>query len=74
MLSEAMCKLMGFTYAPSQTHFWQHGQSTETDFIYVTTGSLSHDQLRVISEEVGSERSLLICCKAFMADTGAFPT
>ena len=73
MLSEAMCKLMGFTYAPSQTHFWQHGQSTETDFIYVTTGSLSHDQLRVISEEVGSERSLLICCKAFMADTGAFP-
>lgn len=72
MLSEAMCKLMGFTYAPSQTHFWQHGQSTETDFIYVTTGSLSHDQLRVISEEVGSERSLLICCKAFMADTSAF--
>lgn len=73
MLSEAMCKLMGFTYAPSQTHFWQHGQSTESHFIYVTTGSLSHDQLRVISEEVGSERSLLICCKAFMADASAFP-
>ena len=73
MLSEAMCKLMGFTYAPSQTHFWQHGQSTESHFIYVTTGSLSHDQLRVISEEVGNERSLLICCKAFMADATAFP-
>ncbi|AQR64631.1 site-specific DNA-methyltransferase [Aquaspirillum sp. LM1] len=73
MLSEAMCKLMGFTYAPSQSSFWQHGRSTETDFIYVTTGSLSHDQLRVISEEVGNERSLLICCKAFMADVTAFP-
>jgi adenine-specific DNA-methyltransferase len=73
MLSEAMCKLMGFTYAPSQSTFWQHGRSTETDFIYVTTGSLSHDQLRVISEEVGNERSLLICCKAFMADITAFP-
>lgn len=73
MLSEAMCKLMGFTYAPSQANFWQHGQSTETDFIYVTTGSLSHDQLRVISEEIGNERSLLICCKAFMADIAAFP-
>jgi adenine-specific DNA-methyltransferase len=73
MLSEAMCKLMGFTYAPSQSSFWQHGHSTETDFIYVTTGSLSHDQLRVISEEVGNERSLLICCKAFMADIKAFP-
>ncbi|OGT90417.1 MAG: DNA methylase N-4 [Gammaproteobacteria bacterium RIFOXYA12_FULL_61_12] len=73
MLSEAMCKLMGFTYAPSQTTFWQHGQSTETDFIYVTTGSLSHDQLRVISKEVGNERSLLICCKAFMGNIAAFP-
>jgi len=73
MLSEAMCKLMGFSYAPSQSTFWQHGHSTETDFIYVTTGSLSHDQLRVISEEVGNERSLLICCKAFMADITAFP-
>ena len=73
MLSEAMCKLMGFTYAPSRSLFWQHGQSTESHFIYVTTGSLSHDQLRVISEEVGSERSLLICCKAFMADVSAFP-
>lgn len=73
MLSEAMCKLMGFSYAPSQSLFWQHGYSTETDFIYVTTGSLSHDQLRVISEEVGFERSLLICCKAFMADIKVFP-
>jgi len=73
MLAEAMCKHMGFTYAPSQTHFWMHGRSSETDFIYVTTGSLSHDQLRLIGEEVGSQRSLLICCKAFMADTEAFP-
>ncbi|MEQ1558927.1 MAG: site-specific DNA-methyltransferase [Methyloglobulus sp.] len=67
MLSEAMCKHMGFMYAPSQTHFWMHGHSTESDFIYVTTGSLSHDQLKVISDEVGNNRTLMICCKAFMA-------
>jgi adenine-specific DNA-methyltransferase len=72
MLSEAMCKHMGFQYAPSQAHFWMHGNSTETDFIYVTTGSLSHDQLKVISDEVSSNRTLLICCKAFMAETDAF--
>jgi len=72
MLSEAMCKHMGFRYAPSQAHFWMHGHSTETDFIYVTTGSLSHDQLKVISDEVGNNRTLLICCKAFMAETSAF--
>jgi adenine-specific DNA-methyltransferase len=73
MLAEAMCKHMGFAYAPSQAHFWMHGQSSESDFIYVTTGSLSHDQLRRISDEVGSARTLLICCKAFMADVDAFP-
>ena len=72
MLSEAMCKHMGFQYAPSQSHFWLHGHSTETDFIYVTTGSLSHDQLKVISDEVGNSRTLLICCKAFMLETDAF--
>jgi len=72
MLSEAMCKHMGFHYAPSQSHFWRHGHSTESDFIYVTTGSLGHEQLKVISEQVGDSGTLLICCKAFMADTDAF--
>ncbi|MCA1175769.1 MULTISPECIES: site-specific DNA-methyltransferase [unclassified Pantoea] len=43
MLSAAMCKHMGFMYAPSETQFWNHGFSTETDFIYVTTGALAYD-------------------------------
>jgi len=71
MLAEAVCKLMGFTYAPSDQHYWLHGHSSERDFIYVTTQALTHDQLRAISEEVGEERSLLICCKAFNAKVDA---
>lgn len=43
-LSEALCKLEGFTYAPSETHWWQHGFSSERDFILVTTQNLSADQ------------------------------
>lgn len=73
MLAEAMCKHMGFTYSPSETHYWMHGHSSETDFIYVTTASLTHDQLRAICEEVGEDRTLLVCCKAFKANTDAFP-
>ncbi len=74
MLAEAVCKLMGFTYAPSQdaAEYWRHGHSTETDFIYVTTQSLTHDALKKLSEEVGPKRTLLICCKAFNATDGAF--
>ena len=65
MLAEAVCKLNGFTYAPSDTHFWQHGYSTERDFIYVTTQTLTHEQLAHLSDEVGDSRSLLVCCGAF---------
>lgn len=65
MLTEALCKLEGFTYAPSDTLYWQQGYSTERDFIYVTTQNLSHDQLAQLSDEVGTDRTLLVLCMAF---------
>ncbi|MCV3205576.1 site-specific DNA-methyltransferase [Mesorhizobium sp. YC-39] len=74
MLAEALCRHMNFTYAPSQSpdEYWNHGFSTETDFIYVTTQNLTHDACRKISEDVGPDRSLLICCKAFNANPDSF--
>ncbi len=65
MLAEAVCKLEGFTYAPSDTLYWQQGHSTEQDFLYTTTASLSHDQLQQLSDEVGPDRNLLVVCSAF---------
>lgn len=73
MLAQAMCKHMGFTYEPSPRHFFLHGYSSESDFIYVTTASLTHDQLRSINEQLGENRTLLICCKAFKANLDMFP-
>jgi adenine-specific DNA-methyltransferase len=67
MLAEAVCKLEGFAYAPSDSVYWQHGHSTERDFIYVTTTNLNHEQLQQLSEEVGGQRSLLVVCSAFRA-------
>ena len=76
-LTEALCKLEGFTYAPSETQWWQHGHSSERDFIYVTTQNLSADQLQALSDEAaltpgpspasgrGEQSSLLVCCAAF---------
>jgi len=65
MLAEALCKLEGFTYEPSDSIYWQHGHSTENDFIYVTTQTLSLEQLQKLSDEVGPDRSLLVLCSAF---------
>jgi adenine-specific DNA-methyltransferase len=65
MLAEAVCKLEVFHYAPSDIVYWRHGRSNERDFIHVTTQSLNHDQLQSLSDEVGSECTLLVVCSAF---------
>jgi adenine-specific DNA-methyltransferase len=72
MLAEAMCKMMGFTYEPGE-FYWQQGHSTETDFIYVTTQTMTRDHLAALSEVVGKKRTLLVCCSAFRGKTDAFP-
>ncbi|MDB5868184.1 MAG: methylase domain protein, partial [Polaromonas sp.] len=75
MLSAAMCKLEGFSYAPSELLWWQHGHSSECDFIYVTTQTLGPEQLEALSHEVGADphdpRSLLVCCGAYRGVTAA---
>jgi len=73
MLAEALCKLGGFLYAPSDAVYWQQGHSTEQDFIYVTTQTLSVEQLDQLSEEVGPERTLLVLCSAFRGKADRWP-
>ncbi|MDA3896196.1 MAG: site-specific DNA-methyltransferase [Desulfobacteraceae bacterium] len=72
MLAEAMCKIEGFNYVPSEEKYWIHGQSTEADYIYITTQFMSKEMLTRISDEVGAERSLLICCTAFRCKADEF--
>ncbi len=75
MLAAAMCKLEGFSYAPSEVLWWQQGHSSERDFIYVTTQTLSSEQLASLNDEVGADpnnpRSLLVCCGAYRGVTAA---
>lgn len=72
MLAEAMCKLEGFTFEPNADIYWQQGRSSETDFIYVTTQMMTKEMLTKLSDEVGPNRSLLVCCGAFKCDTSSF--
>jgi len=73
MLAEGLCKLEGFTYAPSNVVYWQHGYSSERDFIYATTASLTHEQLQQLSEDVGLDRTLLVLCAAFRGKGDRYP-
>lgn len=73
MLAEAVCKLEGYTYSPSDALYWQHGNSSEKSFIYVTTQHLSREQLTQLNDEVGSDRSLLVCCGSFRGKLENYP-
>ena len=72
MLAAAICKHEGFSYVPSETEWWNHGFSTESDFIYVTTQILTEEQLLALSEDVGNDRTLLICCAAYRVSDKTF--
>lgn len=67
MLAAAMCKHEGFKYFPDAEVYWKQGKSTETDYIFVTTGFVTVEQLDRIHEEMKPNESLLICAKAFAA-------
>ncbi len=73
MLTQALCKLEGFTYAPSLDVYWQQGKSSECDFLYVTTQTLGPEELAALSEDVGEGRSLLILCGAFRGNPELWP-
>jgi adenine-specific DNA-methyltransferase len=73
MLAQAICKLEGFTYEPSDSVYWQQGHSSETDFLYVTTQTLGPEELAALSEDVGQGRSLLILCAAFRGNADLWP-
>ena len=73
MLAQALCKLEGFTYAPSDSVYWQQGHSSESDFLYVTTQTLGPEELAALSEDVGEGRSLLILCAAFRGNADLWP-
>jgi len=73
MLAQAICKLEGFTYAPSDSVYWQQGHSSESDFLYVTTQTLGPEELAALSEEVGEGRSLMILCAAFRGNSDLWP-
>jgi adenine-specific DNA-methyltransferase len=73
MLAQALCKLEGFIYAPSPDVYWQQGNSSESDFLYVTTQTLGPEELAALSEDVGEGRSLLILCAAFRGKAELWP-
>lgn len=69
MLAAAMCKHEGFKYSPDEASYWKQGKSTETDYIFVTTGFVTVEQLDVMHAQMTENESLLICAKSFAPES-----
>ena len=64
-LIKAVCKLMNFTYKPSQTEYWKHGIGQGKNYLYVTTQLLTSGMVQQIAQRLNTGESLIICPKKF---------
>ena len=64
-LIKAMCKLMNFTYQPSQTEYWKHGIGQGKNYLYVTTQLLTSGMIQQIAGHLAEGESLIVCPKKF---------
>lgn len=64
-LAAAVCLHEGFRYAPQAGRYWQHGQSTEKDFLFVTTQFVTQSLLDDLLATLATDESLLLCCTHF---------
>ena len=67
MLAEAMCKIMGYKYKPSKEIFFKQGVSSEKNFIFTTTITMTEQYLSQIKDKLGDD-NLLICAGAFIGN------
>ena len=64
-LIKAMCKLMNFTFQPSQTQYWKHGVGQGKNYLYVTTQLLTSGMIQQIAAHLTAGESLIITPKKF---------
>lgn len=64
-LIRAMCKLMNFTYDPSQTEYWKQGVGQGKNYLYTTTQLLTSGMVQQIAAHLTENESLIVCPKKF---------
>lgn len=64
-LIRAMCKLMNFTFNPSQTEYWKQGEGQGKNYLYVTTQLLTSGMVQQIASHLAEGETLIICPKKY---------
>ena len=64
-LIKAMCKLMNYTFKPSQKEYWKQGKGQGNNSLFVTTQLLSVAIVQQIARHLKESETLLICPKKY---------
>lgn len=64
-LIKVMCKLLNYTFKPSQTDYFKHGVGAGKNFIFVTTQIVTRSMVDGILGRLGLGESLVICAKKY---------
>ena len=64
-LVRAMCKLLGYTFSPSDTEYYKQGVGTGRNYLYVTTQMMSAGVIRQIASHLGADDSLTIATRKY---------
>lgn len=64
-LVRAMCKLLGYTFKPSETQYFKQGIGTGRNYLFTTTQIMSAGTVRQIAEHLGADESLTIATKKY---------
>ena len=64
-LIKAMCKLLNYTYKPSDSEYWKHGVGQGKNYLYVTTQFLTTGMVQQIASHLLEGETLVISPKKF---------
>jgi adenine-specific DNA-methyltransferase len=64
-LVRAMCKLLGYTFSPSDTEYYKQGVGTGRNYLYITTQMMSAGVIRQIASHLASDDSLTIATRKY---------
>ncbi len=64
-LVRAMCKLLGYTFSPSDTEYYKQGVGSGRNYLYVTTQMMSAGVIRQIASHLASDDSLTIATRKY---------
>lgn len=64
-LIKAMCKLLNFTYRPSESEYWKHGIGQGNNYLFVTTQFLSIGLVQQIASHLNDGETLIISPKKY---------